>query len=431
MSNTAIRVRDLGKRYHIGVRERRHDTMRDLIVDSATMPFRRLAKLVGGHAAGAADLDETFWALRDVSFDVKHGEVLGVIGRNGAGKSTLLKILSRITHPDAGEADINGRLGSLLEVGTAFHPELTGRENVFLNGAVLGMRRHEIERKFDAIVDFSGVEKFLDTPVKHFSSGMAVRLAFAVAAHLDPEILIIDEVLAVGDAAFQKKCLAKMDEVTRAGRTVLFVSHNMSAVDELCDRILFLVDGKVKSDGPTSEVISEYLNYGDRSTIGPDGELSNYPRSGALAPVIVRGEVNGKPMQEHHLVRPLEPLQMAFEVEVDRPMREFALAVYFMSVHALCVFATNTIWSRGPIDLDRAGRHRVECTIPRMPLVAGPYFLIVAAAAEGKALDKLEQVSCIEVAKTDPFGHGRLPGKGEGHFLSDATWTVNEGSGVS
>jgi len=233
MTDIAIRVENLSKLYHIGRARQRHDTLRDALSAAFRRPASRAARRE----------DETLWALRDVSFEVQRGEVVGIIGRNGAGKSTLLKILSRITEPTSGRAEIHGRVGSLLEVGTGFHPELTGRENVYLNGAILGMHRTEIDRKFDEIVAFAEIEKFLDTPVKHYSSGMYVRLAFAVAAHLDPEILLVDEVLAVGDAAFQRKCLGKMDSVGKEGRTVLFVSHNMAAVTNLCDWGLLLDAG--------------------------------------------------------------------------------------------------------------------------------------------------------------------------------------------
>ena len=227
MSDIVIRVDSLSKQYRIGGKQEGYRTLRDTLTETFVSPFRRARKLLRGHAYGAAELDEIIWALRDISFEVKRGEVVGIIGRNGAGKTTLLKILSRITEPTEGYAEIHGRVGSLLEVGTGFHPELTGRENIYLNGAILGMKKAEIERKFDEIVDFAEIEKFIDTPVKHYSSGMYVRLAFAVAAHMEPEILLVDEVLAVGDAAFQKKCLGKMGEVAEGGRTVLFVSHNM------------------------------------------------------------------------------------------------------------------------------------------------------------------------------------------------------------
>jgi len=260
MGNVAVRVEGLGKQYRIGQRQAAYRTLRETITDVVKSPFRRAGQLLRGQAYGAAGLQETIWALRDISFTVEHGEAIGIIGRNGAGKSTLLKILSRITEPTEGEVRLRGRVGALLEVGTGFHPELTGRENIYLNGAILGMRRQEIDRKFDEIVDFSGIEKFIDTPVKHFSSGMGLRLGFAVAAHLEPEILVVDEVLAVGDAEFQKKCMGKMSEVAHGGRTVLFVSHNMAAVQRLCSRTILLDDGRIERMGDTDEVVSSYLS---------------------------------------------------------------------------------------------------------------------------------------------------------------------------
>ncbi len=259
MSNAAIFVESLSKQYRIGGPQARYKTIRETLTEAVQSPFRRAAKLLRGEAYGAAEMDETIWALKDVSFEVKSSEVVGIIGRNGAGKTTLLKILSRITEPTEGYADIYGRVGSLLEVGTGFHPELTGRENIYLSGAILGMKRVEIERKFDEMVAFSEVEKFIDTPVKHYSSGMYVRLAFAVAAHLEPEILLVDEVLAVGDHEFQKKCLGKMGEVGREGRTVLLVSHNMPSIINLCQRAILLDAGKVVVDGPAAEVVQYYL----------------------------------------------------------------------------------------------------------------------------------------------------------------------------
>ncbi len=262
MGSVAIRVSGLSKLYRIGAAQQRQDTLRELITHALTAPLRRARALARGESYGAAGLTEELWALKDVSFEVKHGEVVGIIGRNGAGKSTLLKILSRITEPTAGRVELYGRVGSLLEVGTGFHGELTGRENIYLNGAILGMSRAEIERKFDEIVAFAGVERFIDTPVKHYSSGMGLRLGFAVAAHLEPEILIVDEVLAVGDAEFQKKCLGKMQDVAGEGRTVLFVSHNMAAVQSLCRSCIWLKDGQVVEIGETGQVVSRYLSSG-------------------------------------------------------------------------------------------------------------------------------------------------------------------------
>jgi lipopolysaccharide transport system ATP-binding protein len=253
MSDIAIRVEHLGKAYQISHEQgrSRYRTLQEEIIGAIKRPFSR-----------SADKRETFWALKDVSFEVKVGEALGIIGRNGAGKSTLLKILSRITRPTTGYADVYGRVGSLLEVGTGFHPELTGRENIYLNGAILGMTRRDIQRRFDEIVAFAEVENFLDTPVKRYSSGMYMRLAFAVAAHLEPEILVVDEVLAVGDAEFQNKCLGKMGDVAKEGRTVLFVSHNMSAIVSLCNRALLLENGRITVDANASQTVSSYLRTG-------------------------------------------------------------------------------------------------------------------------------------------------------------------------
>src|SRR3990167_6101413 len=297
MSDIAIRVEGLGKLYRIGKRERYY-TLRDSLAQSLVAPFRRLFQTGDGRQTTAASSvlgprssvngrATTIWALRDVSFEIKQGEVVGVIGRNGAGKSTLLKILSRITEPTEGYAEIHGRVGSLLEVGTGFHPELTGRENIYLNGAILGMKKREIERKFDEIVAFAEVEKFIDTPVKHYSSGMYVRLAFAVAAHLEPEILLVDEVLSVGDAAFQKKCLGKMGDVAKEGRTVLFVSHNMGAISSLCNKTIYLADGQIRATGPTEKIVTDYLSevFQDRIESLEQARLAGYGQHVRLSDV--------------------------------------------------------------------------------------------------------------------------------------------------
>jgi len=258
MSDIAIRVENLSKRYRIGLAQERPDTLRDLLMSR----LHRIGDVFNRDRDGSSENPAYIWALKDVSFEVQRGQVLGIVGRNGAGKSTLLKILSRVTNPTEGFGEIHGRVGSLLEVGTGFHPELSGRENIYLNGAILGMRREEIDRKFDEIVDFSEVEKFIDTPVKRFSSGMYLRLAFAVAAHLEPEILVVDEVLAVGDAEFQRKCLGKMSDVAQEGRTVLFVSHNMSAILRLTQETIVLDSGKIILRAATPDAVDHYLNMG-------------------------------------------------------------------------------------------------------------------------------------------------------------------------
>ena len=263
MSHTTITLDRLSKRYRIGAKQQRQDTLAASVLDLVRRPMTNLRRLRSLTTFSDTETeDDTIWALRDVSFEIKSGETVGIIGSNGAGKSTLLKILSRITQPSHGTAVVNGRVSSLLEVGTGFHADLTGRENVYLNGAILGMTRNEIDRKFDDIVDFSDVAKFIDTPVKRYSSGMTLRLAFSVAAHLEPEILMVDEVLAVGDIRFQKKCLSKMGDVASEGRTVLYVAHNMPAISRLCQRAILMGNGQVVQDGPVHEVISTYLNSG-------------------------------------------------------------------------------------------------------------------------------------------------------------------------
>jgi len=305
MTALAIRVENLGKEFRIGSRKGPYKTLRESLVQAAKVPFR----LVRGFGNESAERKaQLIWALKDVSFGVQRGEVVGIIGRNGAGKSTLLKILSRITEPTEGYGEIHGRVGSLLEVGTGFHPELTGRENIYLNGAILGMKRVEITRKFDEIVAFSEVEKFVDTPVKHYSSGMYLRLAFAVAAHLEPEILIVDEVLAVGDSAFQKKCLNKMQDVGREGRTVLFVSHSMPAITRLCERAILLDGGRVLRDGPSPEVVAAYLKAGFGTTA-----VREWPKG---------DERPGRDIADLHAVRVRDETGTITEtVDIRRPVR--------------------------------------------------------------------------------------------------------------
>lgn len=276
MSDVAIRVEKLSKRYRIGLREEVNETFVGAIGSLVRSPLQNIRKLrsLSRFEENGLEAEDVIWALKDVSFEVKQGEVLGVIGRNGAGKSTLLKILSRITHPTSGRFELNGRVASLLEVGTGFHQDLTGRENIYLNGTILGMTKAEIDKKFDEIIDFSGVEKFIDTPVKRYSSGMRVRLAFSVAAHLEPEILLVDEVLAVGDAEFQRKCLGKMGDVAKEGRTVLFVSHNMGAINQLCSKSILLRNGILSATGETQDIIKDYLQ-GNKSEASKESRSKN------------------------------------------------------------------------------------------------------------------------------------------------------------
>lgn len=395
MSNFAIRVENVGKVYRIGRREH-YKTLRDALSDSLYAPFRSIRNAARRGPKSGEDQD-AIWALKDVSFEIRHGEVVGVIGRNGAGKSTLLKILSRITEPTKGEARIRGRVGSLLEVGTGFHPELTGRENIFLNGAILGMRKQEIEHKFDEIVAFAEVEKFIDTPVKHYSSGMYVRLAFAVAAHLEPEILLVDEVLAVGDTAFQKKCLGKMGEVARHGRTVLFVSHNMGAISRLCPRSLWLNAGQVVLDGPSNVVVKGYQSQ--HLTICPQwirpvGEHSDVDF--AFLSVTTKSS-EGQPSS---LFRGDEPIQMEIRYSVRRPLLGCQIGTRIYNSDGLCVFTTTDADHSGFSALPKeAGSFRALFSIPGCFLAPGTYSIFVAAHLPGRDMyDVVEQAVVFEVA---------------------------------
>jgi lipopolysaccharide transport system ATP-binding protein len=335
-----IRVENLSKRYRIGANASNPQSLREGLAGLVRAPFKRLA----GRG------DETIWALKDVSFEVQPGEVVGIIGRNGAGKSTLLKLLSRIVEPTSGRAELYGSLGSLLEVGTGFHPELTGRENVYLNGAIMGMPRADIERKFDEIVAFSEIGKFIDTPVKHYSSGMYLRLAFAVAAHLDPEILILDEVLAVGDASFQQKCLNKMEELRRDGRTVLFVSHNMQAVTRLCKRVIYLAEGTVLDDGPAHQIASSYLSA-RLKTVGERvwDETGDAPGDGIARLCAVRVRTEGGRVTDTVDIR--KPVGIEVEFEVLEPGHVLVPNLPFHNEEGVCIFHVNDTdpaWKRRP-----------------------------------------------------------------------------------
>jgi lipopolysaccharide transport system ATP-binding protein len=333
--------------------------------------------------------DEMFWALKDVSLEVREGEVLGLIGRNGAGKTTLLKILSRITRPSTGWAEIHGRVGSLLEVGTGFHPELTGRENTYLSGAILGMGKAEIERKFDEIVAFAELEKFIDTPVKHYSSGMYVRLAFAVAAHLEPEILLVDEVLAVGDINFQKKCLGKMGDVARAGRTVVLVSHQLNQIRRLCHRVVWIDAGGVRRDGPTHEVVSAYesaMSAGELVVTGGKQGLSQKAR-------FVRWEIAGADGVSPHTLSVLGPVRIRFFLEVNVPIKR--------AHHGIALFNAerHLLWGRASDDLALAsGVHQLTYDFPLLPLRPGPYSWLLSLFEDFDQVDMWEAIPEMVVA---------------------------------
>ena len=367
MSAPIVSARGLGKQYRLGS-ALRHDTLRDHISHAV----QRL--MGGGKASRKSDGDDFIWALQDVSFDVAEGEVVGIIGRNGAGKSTLLKILSQITEPSAGEVRVRGRVASLLEVGTGFHPELSGRENIFLNGAILGMTRLEIRKKFDEIVAFAEVEKFLDTPVKRYSSGMYVRLAFAVAAHLEPEVLVVDEVLAVGDAAFQSKCLAKMNDIAKGGRTILFVSHNMQAVQSLCESVILIEKGRLKMKDDVRKVVGAYLADGDQSASaavwsGADAPGDDVCKLRALRVTDATGAGGGQFSSSE---------EVFVEMEFDSATVQRGLCIGF----DLVSLDGETVLRTYQIDLDPAkwpallaGRNRWRCRLPARLLNSGQYYI--------------------------------------------------------
>jgi lipopolysaccharide transport system ATP-binding protein len=361
MGDLVIRVDHLGKRYRIGALQEGYKTLRETLVDTALAPLHWVRQTLRNEAPPE---EQTIWALRDVSFEVRQGEVLGIIGRNGAGKSTLLKVLSRITEPTTGRVRFSGRVGSLLEVGTGFHPELTGRENTYLNGAILGMRNAEIDQRFDEIVAFSEIEKFIDTPVKHYSSGMFLRLAFAVAAHLNPEILLVDEVLAVGDERFQKKCIGKMESVGREGRTVLFVSHNMNAIHRLCPRVILLEEGGIRADGETSDVISQYLNA-DRSAEDLKEWLTPEQAPGDETVRLKRVRIFGRNGENRSNFEIREPVFIEVEFWGLNPRQPFMPILVLHNDNGICVLETAA--NHDPAYTGKArskGIYRSVCSIP-------------------------------------------------------------------
>jgi len=365
--DVVIRAEGLGKKYVIGhaAERERYVALRDVLARGARNLWRKAAGMARDHAIVAGDTVEEFWALKDVSFEVKRGEVLGIIGRNGAGKSTLLKILSRITEPSEGQVTIDGRVASLLEVGTGFHPELTGRENIYLNGAILGMTRAEIRRKFDEIVAFAEIDKFLDTPVKRYSSGMYVRLAFAVAAHLEPEILVVDEVLAVGDVEFQKKCLGKMSKVAGGGRTVLFVSHNMAAIEALCPRSMHLAAGAIVGIGQTTKIAGAYLTQ--RLIASTSAEME--PRNIQEGLVLEHARV--VPSQ----IRSGDPIRVEFEFRALAPGRIHECAALIYSVKGMRAAIVDARESNKVPLAYREGRFALNSQVASLPFVEG-YFTL-------------------------------------------------------
>ena len=395
MSDYAIKVERLGKKYLLRHQATgsRYTTFRDVLAEKAKVLFGK-RKSANGNQPSVED----FWALQDVSFEVKPGEVVGIIGRNGAGKSTLLKLLSRITEPTTGQIRLRGRVASLLEVGTGFHPELTGRENIFLNGAVLGMHRSEIKKRFDAIVAFAEVEKFLDTPVKRYSSGMYMRLAFAVAAHLEPEILIVDEVLAVGDAQFQKKCLGKMQSVAATeGRTILFVSHHMPSIQRLCSRVILLANGGIQLTGPTEMVIPSYL--ANAASLGNSADLSVLPpasRRGNGLARFTRIELFASDRRAAQEIRQGEPMTVRLHIHANIAVDQVMFGFSFVAADGVEIMGTTAHDDGMPSHLD-AGSHIFHCVIRPMILCPGRYSIRAAIFRQGEVFDHIDEMIGFDV----------------------------------
>ncbi len=407
MSEIAVTVQGLGKRYRIGHQRERYGRLTEALSTAARTSVGRLR-------GGKSPSGEWIWALRDINLTVERGQVLGVIGRNGAGKTTLLKILSRITEPTTGQVTLAGRVGSLLEVGTGFHPELTGRENVFMSGAVLGMSRSEINRKFDQMVDFAGVEQFLDTPVKRYSSGMQVRLGFAVAAHLETEILIVDEVLAVGDAAFQRKCLSLMEGEATRGRTVLFVSHNMPAIESLCTSAVLLRGGSIEQQGPVSAVVESYLKAVSDVTAEPIQDRHDRQGDGRLRFTGITATL-----------RTGSDSQVRVTYAANAPLRNVDVAISVFTTRgegAAHLWTMSTGQGFGSIPASGS----FVCAIPHLPLMPGAYAVNLFATVNGVISDWVIDAATLEVNDGDFFGTGKLPPTGYGSVLVPHDWSVTD-----
>ncbi len=422
MSQQAISVEALGKRYSLQHRtpRPRYVALRDVVADAVRSPLRWLSNAV------SSDEVEEFWALRDVTFDVREGEVLGIIGRNGAGKSTLLKILSRITGPTEGRIAMSGTAASLLEVGTGFHPELTGRDNIYLNGSILGMTRAEITRKFDEIVAFAGTERFLDTPVKRYSSGMYVRLAFAVAAHLEPEILIVDEVLAVGDSEFQQKCLGKMGEVAGSGRTVLFVSHQLATVENLCRSGLLLDRGRVKATGPIRDVLSAYASTVSEGASHSFADRPDRKGNGTLRFVEAR-LLDANAVESRAFVCGVTgTFELRLQNTTGKALRAVHVSVGVNNALGQRVVSWSTTYVGGDLPSVPVGEFVVRIRLPRIALIPGLYHYNLFARAGGEIADWLRPGGTFDVEPADFYGSGQLPGPGDATFLAEHTIELAE-----
>ena len=418
MPDVAIETNELGKRYTLGVHGRGYGTLREAISSAARRPVRRL---VGD---GRRCPEDTLWALKDLSLTIRSGEVVGVIGHNGAGKSTLLKILSRITEPTSGWAEVTGRVGSLLEVGTGFHPELTGRENIFLNGAILGMRREEIRDRFDEIVDFAEIERFLDTPVKRYSSGMSVRLAFAVAAHLEPEILLVDEVLAVGDASFQRKSLAKMSDVAGEGRTVIFVSHNLAIIQALCKRGVLLERGELVTDAPVQDAMNSYLADLERAASGDLLERTDRDRRGWRDTMIRRVEVRDAGGGPLDVIVAGQPMTISVDLTEAVPRTECRLTI--ANALGQPVTTLDSELSAAADTRDPALGSRVECELAALPLVPGRYRVDAIVRGRDQLQDGLQAAAFFDVEEGVVAGRPIAAGGSEGDVVLAHRWRLPE-----
>jgi len=416
MSDIALSIQDLSKSFRIAHQRTGRPGYKTLHDELMTLPRRLINRLRGDRKA----THETFWALRNISLDVKRGGVLGIIGSNGAGKSTLLKILNRITEPTTGGVDVYGRIGALLEVGTGFHPELTGRENIFLNGAILGMTRAEIKRKFDEIVAFAEVERFLDTPVKRYSSGMYVRLAFAVAAHLDPEILLIDEVLAVGDADFQKKCLAKMEDIAaKEGRTVIFVSHNMDAICRLCSRCILLRQGEIVKSGDTSGVVAAYLGSEQEPQHAP---VVHFPQKDGDAVLAFAG-LYGPEGQTTTSFSTSEPVLLKCLFNVHRRIPGLQLSFDVFNFKGDHVFYSTISMAEPAISIETPGEHRIAALIPGRLLLPGSYSITLALhTPRTKLYDRRRQALTFRIVATMADRFDGFSGDDLGQVYADVKW---------
>lgn len=420
MRELAVRVEGLGKRYRIGSAAVPYKTLRDVLAKFASSPLASFRDRADRFRADQSDPASTIWALREVSFTVGKGEALGIVGRNGAGKSTLLKLLSRITVPTTGTVRVTGRVGALLEVGTGFHPELTGRENVYLNGAILGMSRREIEQRFDEIVAFAETERFVDTPVKRYSSGMQLRLAFAVAAHLQPDILLADEVLAVGDAAFQRKCLGKMGEAASEGRTVLFVSHNLQAVKALCTRAIRIEDGGIVDSGPADEVVERYQLSTTSLSFGSD--LTTAPRRGEVKGDIVMRRASLEAGAGPGMVRLHEPMSIEIEFDVNRTVERVVFGATVYSADDAIVMQSLTSASYPPIGALEPGRYLVEGRMQVNVLAPGRYWIEVAARDESGQQDLVPRAFTFEVVESAAQGDSPWFGHSAGYVRVPVEW---------